>query len=88
MRETIFDDVWNQEHVVIIDGAGEAASNIVQIVFRDDLKPYCIVSFGRSLDSDIKCDPPGTSIGCRMSQRQCSFSFYNRSLIFRDHYLS
>lgn len=70
---------------MITDGAGAPAINIVQVVFRDGLKPYCILSFGRSLDSDIKCDPTGTAIGRRMSQRQCSFVFHNRCLIFRDH---
>lgn len=80
--KAIVDDFRNRNHVVITNRAGAA---IIRVVFRDDLKPYCILSFGRSLDSDIKCDPPGTAIGRRMAQRQCSFSFHNRCLIFRDH---
>lgn len=80
--KAIVDDFRNRNHVVITNGAGAA---IIRVVFQDDLKPYCILSFGRSLDSDIKCDLPGTAIRRRMAQRQCSFFFHNRCLIFRDH---
>lgn len=83
--KAIVDDVRNREHVVITYGPGAAAINRIQVVFRDDLKPHCILSFGRSFDSNIQCNPPGTAIGRRMAQRQCSFSFHNRCLIFRDH---
>lgn len=83
--EAIVNDGRNRDHVVIADGAGAAARKVTQVVFRDNLKPHCILSFGRSEDSDITCDPPGTAIGRRMGRRQCSFCFNNRILIFRDH---
>lgn len=83
--KAIVNDVRNRGHVVIADGAGAAPSKVIQVVFRCNLKPHCILSFGRSPDSDIACDPPGAAIGRRMGQRQCSFYFHNRSLIFRDH---
>lgn len=83
--EAIVGDVRNIDHVAILDAAGDAASKVIQVIFRDHLKPYCILSFGRGPDSDIRCDPPGTAIGRNMAQRQCSFCFHNRCLILRDH---
>lgn len=83
--KAIVNDVRNQDHVVIADGAGAAAGKIIQVVFQDNLKPHCILSFGRDTNSDIICNPPGTTIGHRMGIRQCSFCFHNRSLLFRDH---
>lgn len=78
-------DVRNRGHVVIVDGAGAASSKVFPVVLRGGLKPHCILSFGRSSNSDIACDPPETAIGRKMGPRQCSFCFHNRSLIFRDH---
>lgn len=83
--EAIVNDVQNRDHVVIANRAGAAASNIIQVIFRDNLKPHYILSFGRSTDSDIRCDPPGTAIGRKIGHRQCLFCFNNRILIFLDH---
>lgn len=39
--KSIVNDVRNQDHAVIVDGAGAAASKVIQVVFRDYLKPNC-----------------------------------------------
>lgn len=77
----IVNDTRNQGYVVTINEAEEAIRKVIPVVFKDSLEPHCILSFGRDLDNDIQCDPPGF----RMARRQCSFLFHNRSLIFRDH---
>lgn len=85
VSEAIVNDSRNENHVVITDGAGVATSKMIQVIFKDSLKPYCILSFGRGTECDIRCDPPGTAFGREMAQSQCSFRFHNRCLIIQDH---
>lgn len=81
----IVNDSRNESRVVTTDAAQAATSKVIQVVFADNLQPHPILSFGRDVGNHIKCDPPGTTFGRRMAQRQCSFCFHNRSLILRDH---
>lgn len=82
--EAILNDSRNTERVVLIEGAGAVAGKVIQVVFGDTLEPTSILSFGRNLENNIICDPPGTVIGRAIARRHCSFFFQNRCLILRD----
>lgn len=53
--------------------------------FGNNLTSNCILSFGRHPECNILCDPPGTAIGRKISQKQCLFLLSNGCLILRDH---
>lgn len=83
--EAIVNDDRNQEHVAIGFEPEAASGKIIQVYFGSYLTSNCILSFGRHLECSILCDPPGTNIGRKISQKQCSFLLSNGCLMLRDH---
>lgn len=77
--ELIVNDSRNKEYVVTTAEAGATPRKVIQVNFRHNLTPNCILSFGRDPSCNIQT-------GARQwSQRQCSFFLSNETLIFRDH---
>lgn len=83
--EAIVNDARNHEHVAIVFEPEAASGKIIQVYFGNNLTSNCILSFGRHLECNILCDPPGTAIGRQMSQIHCSFLLSNGCLILRDY---
>lgn len=77
IAKNIVNDSRNQQHVVVT----ESAKKVIRVVFRDILKEGCILSFGRHLNNDIKCNLPE---GRTIAQNHCAFVFHNKCLILRD----
>lgn len=60
------------------------AGKVIQVVFGDTLEPTSILSFGRNLENNIICDPPGTVIERTIARRHCSFFLQNKCFILWD----
>ena len=80
VSEAIVNHRQNQGHGVNTAEGGATPRKVIQVIFKDNLTPNCIFSFGRHEHCSTV---PGTDFARRWSQRQCSFILSNGSLIFR-----